>query len=677
MAEIPREILSEHFQERLGGRRVVSAVFTTYEFDPSFFEEHVLPVFLDAALSHVTMVRLAQLEEALRGINVAVYYDANGLQPGDGITAKLDVRRIPVRHSPRYVFHPKNVFVLVESSDPTEGGHSERALLVASMSANLTRAGWWENVEVCHVEEIAEGAKTRLRNDLIAHLDQLKRKSPSERDHAALRDVRDFLKGTEQRAQRSSNGRLHPHFYGGGQSLVDFLEEVAGDALRGANLEIISPFFDHAEESLPLRELIDRFSPAEVRVYLPRGAAGEGLVPKGLFESVRAMPRVKWGQLPRDAVKYGASADAGARHVHAKVYRFFTRKPERREVLFIGSANLTTAAHGARGNVETGFLVESDPPRPEFWLMPEEAPPSEFKAQPREDAEPSGGTRLALRYRWDLEKAEVFWDGKSPSPSLQVEAQGLVLFALSALPSHTWQALPVEDGHRVADALTRTSMFHVYGEGPEPGSLLVQEDGMWNKPSLLRELSAADILRYWSLLSPEQRAEFIEQHAADLPTLGLGLDLVADARAAVVMDTMFDRFAGFFHAFGCLERSVRAALDKGNEGEAVYRLFGRKYDSLGSLLERVQRGPGLGDDVERYVLTLCARQLCNEIRRDFPAFWADHASDAERLDEALAESATLRDSLLADNAADMGAFLSWFEPWFLTRAQAQTEEQTA
>ena len=38
MADIPHAVLSEHFQERLNERRLISAVFTTYEFDPGFFE---------------------------------------------------------------------------------------------------------------------------------------------------------------------------------------------------------------------------------------------------------------------------------------------------------------------------------------------------------------------------------------------------------------------------------------------------------------------------------------------------------------------------------------------------------------------------------------------------------------------------------------------------------------
>ncbi len=60
--------------------RLKTAVFLTFRFDSGFFEQEVLPVFLDVSLSHATQLRLVQLEDALppTGARIAVYYDANG-----------------------------------------------------------------------------------------------------------------------------------------------------------------------------------------------------------------------------------------------------------------------------------------------------------------------------------------------------------------------------------------------------------------------------------------------------------------------------------------------------------------------------------------------------------------------------------------------------------------------
>lgn len=678
MTDIPHAVLSRHFGDLLNGRRLVTAIFLTFRFDPGFFEQEILPVFLDIPLSHATAIRMVQLEDALRVLpgHIAVYYDENGLHPSDAGGAKLDMRRVPIRHkvgaSGTAIFHPKNVFALVEAKEPDDTGARPRALLVASLSANLTRAGWWENVEVCHIEEIPERSKTRLRDDLLDFLDKLRRKAQSEEEHAALRDIQVFLRDTESRA-RSSEGRvLHTHFYGGKQPVAQFLGDVAGDALRGMLLEIISPYFDEAAESKPLWDLIDRFKPREVRIFLPRGRKGEALCGKELYEWVRSLPNVGWGQLPKAMLRLGKAEDAGTRTVHAKVYRFFSLQPKR-ELLFVGSVNLTNAAHSNGGNVETGFLVEvATPRRPEFWMDPEERRPLEFKfAGEDEGTATSGGTRLRLRYHWDTGAAYAYWDDPKVSPALRVEAQGEELFRLSDLPGRAWAPLPGDDARRLGVLLKSASFLAVHGDGGTPGVLLVQEEGMSHKPSLLMDLSAADILRYWSLLTVEQRAAFLEAKAPELALSDQGADLVAAARLVADENTMFDRFAGIFHAFGCLERAILDALENDHERDATYRLFGKKYDSLGNLLDRVLEGKGATDEVDRYVIVLCAKQLCSEVRATWPDYFRAHAADAKELEQAFEKARPIREALIAKAPDDMEPFLAWFDEWFLQRAKPE------
>jgi hypothetical protein len=675
MADIPRAVLSEHFQERMSGRRLRSAVFLTYQFDAGFFEQEVLPVFLDVSLSHAAAIRVVQLEDALRALrgHVAVYYDANGLVLGDAGSAKLDFRRIPVRHRTG-IFHPKNAFLLVESEVPDDSGHHRQALLVASLSANLTRSGWWENVEACHVEEIEDGGKTRLKDDVFGFLDGLRRKAPADGEHAALRDILAFLRSTEQRSQKSTEGRLHTHFYSGPGSIPEFLENTAGAHLRGSYLEVIAPYFDDAPDCGPLAELIARFAPREVRIYLPRSQAGAVTCRRELYEAVRTTQGVRWGRLPRDVLKLGRSEDAGDRFVHAKVYRFFTQNPKR-EICFIGSANMTAPAHQTGGNVETGLLVDIPPARrPEFWLLPEERSPGEFDLRTEyEQPAACGGTPMNLRYHWDRAYAEAFWDTPGAAPELHLSARGVPLGSVQGLPPRAWTRLTPELTCRIGEILAETSLFQVQ-EGEKTALLLVQEEGMSHKPSLLLRLSASDILKYWALLTPAQRAAFLEARAPEIAVTKEGADLVAKAKITLEPDTLFDRFAGFFHAFSCLERAVRSALEDGREKEASYRLFGKKYDSLGSLLDRMAADAQSGDPVDRYVILLCARQLCQEVARDYAEYWDAHAADAKVLKEKFQALSTVRDALLAQDPERLPAFLEWFDKWFLKRAAAVEEE---
>ncbi|HKJ84596.1 MAG TPA: hypothetical protein VKA06_00900, partial [Spirochaetia bacterium] len=118
---VPTSVLSDALAEAIGGRRVRTALFTTFSFDPAFFELHVLPLLFDRAFSQVEKVARAQLEEAVRELDhLAVIYDRAALSQ-DAAPATLDVRRIDVRH-PTGAFHPKLVLLLVdEPPDPDTG----------------------------------------------------------------------------------------------------------------------------------------------------------------------------------------------------------------------------------------------------------------------------------------------------------------------------------------------------------------------------------------------------------------------------------------------------------------------------------------------------------------------------------------------------------------------------
>ena len=119
---IPAAVLSQQFSEAIGNRRVRAGVFTTFTFDPGFFELNVLPILFDQPFSQVDKVRRIQLEDAFRSVDhLAVYYDRSALAQ-DGEAAQLDYRRIDVRRATG-CFHPKVILLLVDehAEDTGEG----------------------------------------------------------------------------------------------------------------------------------------------------------------------------------------------------------------------------------------------------------------------------------------------------------------------------------------------------------------------------------------------------------------------------------------------------------------------------------------------------------------------------------------------------------------------------
>ncbi len=66
---IPMAVLSEQLADAIDGRRVRSAVFTTFTFDPSFFELNVLPLLFDQTFGQADKLRRIQLEDAMRSVD--------------------------------------------------------------------------------------------------------------------------------------------------------------------------------------------------------------------------------------------------------------------------------------------------------------------------------------------------------------------------------------------------------------------------------------------------------------------------------------------------------------------------------------------------------------------------------------------------------------------------------
>ena len=198
---------------------VRSAVFTTFNFDPGFFELQVLPLLFSQSFSQVDKVRLLQLEDALRDIDhLAVYYDGSALSQ-DAEPARLDYQRIDV-HRTTGVFHPKLAFLLVEET--LDDGHVYPSLIVACFSANLTRGGWWENVECGHIEEIRDrkvaSNRNSYRQDLFSLIGRIRGSGNEEDDHSALDAVHRFLKERSpvgKPVQNRAGGRWYTRLFGG------------------------------------------------------------------------------------------------------------------------------------------------------------------------------------------------------------------------------------------------------------------------------------------------------------------------------------------------------------------------------------------------------------------------------------------------------------------------------
>lgn len=671
MAEkIPQQVLSDMVRDAVGSRRVKVAAFFTFTFDPGFFEEEILPTLFEQSFSHIPKLRLLQLEDALLrdDVRLAVYYDRRALAP-EAQSARLDYERIGVARSTGY-FHPKNILVLLENR---EGDNLWDSLLVITLSANLTRSGWWENVEVAHAEEVHQGEKCSFRQDLLDLIGQVRGEDHTDQDHTALDMIYKFVRyRLDETYKEIRDGIWKPRLYVGNESLTDFLYRfVPADC----NLEIISPYFDNSTQTTAsattLSKLCEALQPKEVRVFLPRGKDGAALCHEAFFTAVEGLPRVKWGRLPDAVLRPGSSEKSSdvSRFVHAKVYRFWTQAWE---IFFIGSPNLTGPAHsaGKAGNFETGILVETlfedDSPRLGWWLPPTgDERPKDFKTESSEDKPVEPEVKpVTLRFNWETGTLDYFWErieGNKPRQAV-CSAQGIKKFTLAPIQFGRWVSLATEAGEVVRELLRSTSFVEMSVDSDEPFRVLVREEGMAYKPSIFLSLTAEEILQYWSLLSPEQREAFL---SARVPDLADGTELALLRAKLPQIESMFDKFAGIFHAFGRLKENITQALEADRESEAVYRLFGEKYDSLPSLVAKVIADEA-GDPVNRYVTLLCAQQLLRQIRKteDCRDFVQAHRSEFDKVERLLTAAEQIRDKFTFDTDERREQFFAWFERMF-------------
>jgi len=668
---IPTSVLSEQLERAIGQRRVKSAVFTAYTFDPGFFESEILPLLFNFSFSHFPKLRLIQLENELRSIDhLAVYYDRRGLETSGG-SASLDYRRIPLER--KGFFHPKLVMILVENHDEKTGERWD-GLVLAVLSANLTRSGWWENVECADIREIEAGEVCKYRGDLLDFFSWIRREDKTGTSHDALEQIRWFIAyRTRELRQRTSRGFLHPRLFIGQESFSDFVAKQLKLPWETYNLEVISPFFDNTQEAKTLADLIEALGPKETRVYLPRDDDGTATCSETFYDAVAALPEARWAELPRSLLMRSRSGDESQspRFVHAKVYRFWSRT-EGKEFLIVGSVNLTRAAHSRSraGNLEAAMVFESPPGsfKKRFWL---EAMDNEFTGEfeavaNAEEPDEFWAPPVSVTYDWSTSRASYFWEYKRPE-SFEMLSAGSSLGRIGSVKEGEWTPFPRSVPQRLSEALKGTSFLEIKVPDGHVGTILVREQGMASKPSLLLSLTPEEILQYWSLLSVEQREVFLEKKAQEL-LIKEGFLPEKLTHVEEAPDSMFDRFAGIFHAFSSVEVRIDEALDTGSEREAVYRLFGQKYDSLPNLLDKVLEDKD-GDLVNRWVTLLTAQQMLDRLTQRHGEFFAEHKKSLRALRRRLKNADKLKAQFSFDRPDAQANFLAWFERAFLAHAQ--------
>ena len=124
---------------------------------------------------------------------------------------------------------------------------------------------------------------------------------------------------------------------------------------------------------------------------------------------------------------------------------------------------------------------------------------------------------VTLRFDWRTRTLSYYWQEEPGLPSwAKIASQGVDLFTISDIRPDRWQELEEPAARKAENRLKSSALVDLVDDQGRSQIVLVQEQGMIYKPSMLDQLTPSEILEYWSLLTARQRDIFLEVRIREL-----------------------------------------------------------------------------------------------------------------------------------------------------------------
>ncbi|SFR78276.1 PLD-like domain-containing protein [Marinobacter daqiaonensis] len=671
--------ISQYLEERLGGRPVKAAVFTTYTFDPAFFELEVVPLLLpeNSSFSIDERVKQFQVRESLREaeLPIDVFYDQNIFRIQGESSPGMEYGCHGVSEGNR-AFHPKLSFLLVGN-----GVGESDSLLISAGSNNLTKAGWWDNVECQHWEAIGQrGGDGEFLRVLKRDLEYLQGKQIVQSGNGAVSEIQRFL------ANCVADPEAPPvHYFGLSSTtrFLDFLSAEISQLKKPVELEIISPFFaDNSRNNL--HEAFQDLGVGDVRLLLPRDDKQEALCNLDYLAHIDSLENVSWSDWVKTTSDPLGVGKEPHRELHAKIFNFIGAD---RALTFVGSVNFTYKA--LNENVEAGFLVATDT-ESLLEVISDDLPDVSQRSldpAPGEQHQEAEGVmpQISLTFDWLTKTLSGAVDSESSIEIDLIGADGagnaaVIGWCLSnVLSDYTGNTEALEK------ALANGSLILVSGrvcdsdELIAPHRVLLQQTHWSHKPQPeLATLSPQQILAIYAGMSPERRQLLLtDARVKRLFELGERGE-TSLIEEAPLENEFFSEYAELFHAFRMLRRDL--SNEQSTPKKQDYYLTGTGVDSLPTLVGRAaaifESAPEDKQPlhpVSAYLLLLSAKEVYRSDEFTDRPYVSQQLELVESLLQQIRESKLIK--LSSEREADREQFFEWFETQFLE--QYRTEEAEA
>ena len=665
-------VVSDHLGALLADRQVKAAVFTTYNFEPDFFELEVVPLLLpgNTQLSSHAAIKLFQVREALResAVELEVFYDLKIFRENASCSPSMEYPFHGVYRG-NNAFHPKLVFILIYDEE-TESD----CLLVGAGSNNLSQAGWWDNIECVHWEMVwpwstAYSFVKRLKADVEWLKNE--RRIPGN-GHSALDLVAVYLDFCLENAGTSGAAMPIP-YYGIVDSSVprgfqQFLESEVGQKLATYNnwtLEIISPYFAE-DANNNLHEPFFDFGVRRIHLLLPTNQENVPLCTLEYFNYIDEQPNIHWAEWSEPMARSLGLTGQHFRRLHAKLYRFYNKM---QSWVFVGSVNFTYKAFSE--NIEAGYFVKLPKAGPLLKLIKDTKsfdhfePPSEPAPGDDKNISPETAPVIDLVYDWRLRTLTGVTEAhKSYSINIHMPEGELAVadWALTGTPrKYEGELASLEILLKNGSLMKISGVNQRSNKAFEPHWVMLKQTGWTHKPLDLPEMSPEQILAIYAGMSSDKRqALLMNAHIRKLVLAGQAGDMTMP-KDDFVPDEFFSEYAELFHAFRQLERKLSKAQDDDNETLVEYYLTGAGFDSLPTLRKNIE------DDyktrsVTAYLILLCTKEVYQADQ------FSDYVGVPERLEQVDSSITNLKETdaikLEKNSPEERVRFFSWFEAQF-------------
>jgi hypothetical protein len=534
-----RIILRDHIKETIKNRTVIAAVFHTFNFDPLFFENFVMPLFVpgkdfrDEAIYNKILWRYCAKENLIPPVVVFCDYFAKDNTQAPTLGYDIYCLKVPSVSGSISNFHPKHIFILVEDENKMQ------TLLFITGSGNLTPTGWCDNFECFSVLELKPTKIYPNRtstNQLQDYISEIGTIAGLQNLLPAEEKIHEFLRYVD----------FDLAYYNSITSpFIDFLENqglFSEDSI--SEVEIISPYF--SKDTNLIEELKSK-GVKRIKCLIPNLRTNEILLDKESFIAFQNAG-LEWCYWSDNMM------NAEVRNQHSKIYRFYGHKYS---YTFIGSVNFTQPAwvgfskRNNKGNIESGIMYVEQPGTSKLLKRAVNLNIETLRFLEKEDIENPAATTRFDRNAPNIEFT-IDWKSKILKINAKVVKQECSFYKMfdDVAIANGRSELAILDHH--ARQLAKNPLVKVLmknGDSESIYSYYPLQENIETKP-LGFKLDASTVLKYWQFFNDDLERQKITKGFAENITDESGL--IDESR--IVTKLLLNEMAAHFSGLSKLEK---------------------------------------------------------------------------------------------------------------------------